>query len=65
MKKSKKEICSIHGCDIRCIGTKLLLLGVLIGLNSTYGWLTWSMFIGSILVLKGLFLILVPNCMCK
>jgi len=51
-----------HGC--KCMGGSILVLGVLILLNSLYGWLTWGVFIGIIVILKGLIFMFHPK-MCK
>jgi len=51
-----------HGCI--CKGWCVLILGVLILLNSLYGWLTWGVFVGIIVILKGLMKLLHPK-ICK
>ena len=48
----------------KCIGICVLSLGILILLNALYGWLTWGVFIGVVVALKGVILLLHPNC-CK
>ena len=61
-KAVKKNACTIHSG--REIGLCLLILGTLIVLNSIYGWFTWPVFIGGLIGLKGLRLLINPNC-CK
>ena len=63
MQKAEGKCCSEgHGC--KCMGGSILVLGILILLNSLYGWLTWGVFIGIIVILKGLIFMFHPK-MCK
>ena len=52
-------------CTPQCMGTKLIVLGVLIILNSAYGWFDWAVFIGGIIAIFGLVHVLLPVCPCS
>tara|TARA_Y100000310_G_scaffold314502_1_gene363929 strand:+ start:2009 stop:2206 length:198 start_codon:yes stop_codon:yes gene_type:complete len=62
-KKMEAKTCSTGSC-CGCMGWGVLVLGVLILLNSLYGWVTWGVFIGVIIILKGLIVLLHPK-VCK
>jgi hypothetical protein len=62
----KEDKCEHHHCTPRCMGMKLLILGVLIGLKEMYyPGLAWAYFIGGIIALKGLIHLVMPKCCCK
>jgi hypothetical protein len=55
-------------CSPRCMGAKVLILGVLILLNAIYGWLSWGVFVGGIIAIIGLVHLIFgccPACKCK
>lgn len=54
-----------HEHTPRCMGSMLLVLGVLIILNSVYAWFNWAIFVGGILALKGLLKLTFPVCGCQ
>lgn len=56
------NLCGHHGTCYRCWGGMLLALGVLIVLNDLWAMLSWGMFIGVIIALKGLIKLLMPTC---
>ena len=52
-------------CTSGCMGSKLLLLGLLVIANNYYKIVDWWYFLGGLLVLKGLFkLTMKGKCMC-
>ncbi len=57
-----KNVCETKGTCHRCWGGMLLVLGVLIVLNDLWAMLSWGMFIGVIVALKGLIKLLMPYC---
>ena len=66
-KAKKEEAC----CDMdkmhkmhKCMGMKIVILGVLIILNAYYKWFDWAVFTGGILVIAGLIKLIMP-CMKK
>ena len=46
----------------KCMGIKILLLGVVIILNAVYGWLDWGVFIGAVVAIKGLMMLSMSKC---
>ena len=55
-------------CSPRCMGAKMLVLGVLILLNTIYSWLSWGVFVGGIIAIIGLVHLICgccPSCNCK
>ncbi len=58
-KKIKKvsPVCSPKDHS-KCWGMSVLVLGVLVLLNAIYGWFGWGVFVGGIIILKGLVLLL-------
>jgi hypothetical protein len=58
---AKKEMCENH--SKKCMATTLIILGILIVLKDLY-WknLSWAVFIGGLIILKGLMKILHPAC---
>jgi len=61
-----KNVCESNGTCHRCWGGMFLVLGVLIVLNDLWAMLSWGMFIGVIIALKGLIKLLMPSCIhCK
>ena len=65
---AKKRIKSVPTCSTSChngcYGGMLIVLGILVLLNAMYSWFTWGVFIGGIIILKGIILAL-HNKMCK
>jgi len=60
---AKKEECECKPMHKpQCMGTMLLIVGILVVLNSMYGWLSWGMFIGGLIALKGIMMFLHPCC---
>ena len=51
-----------HRMCTKCHAGKLLVLGVLVILNSMFGFLDWGLFIGGLLVLGGLVKLAKPMC---
>lgn len=51
-------------CVPQCIGMKMLILGILIVLNATYGWFDWGTFVGGIIGIKGILMLIMPVCPC-
>ncbi|AJF60958.1 TPA: hypothetical protein HA239_04650 [Candidatus Woesearchaeota archaeon] len=50
-----------HGC----MGSKWLVVGLLVIANNYYAWFDWWYFLGGLLVLKGLWLLVMKgHCMC-
>ena len=43
------------------MGVGLLLLGVAVILNSVYGWLSWPVFVGAVIAIKGLVIMAKPK----
>ena len=62
MPKKTEECCA---CSPRCMGLKLLVLGVLIVLNTMYSWVSWGLFVGGIVGLAGLLKLVTPKCVCQ
>ena len=50
-----------YGCCSKCMGIKMLILGVLIILNSYYMWFNWAVFIGGVIAIKGLIGLIMPS----
>ena len=65
---AKKRIKSVPTCSpnghMSCYSGMLIVLGILVLLNAMYSWFTWGVFIGGIIILKGIILML-HNKMCK
>jgi hypothetical protein len=65
---AKKRIKSVPtcstSCHMGCYSGMLIVLGILVLLNATYSWFTWGVFIGGIIILKGIILMLHGK-MCK
>ncbi len=53
--------CTGGGC-YKCMSGKWVLVGVLVLLNTRYPVVSWSVFIGVLLVLKGLLKVVMPHC---
>jgi uncharacterized membrane-anchored protein len=47
-----------------CYSGMLIVLGILVLLNAIYSWFNWGVFIGGIIILKGIILALHGK-MCK
>ena len=63
MPKKKGEKCDMHeGSCNKCGGAMMLLLGILVLLNANYSLVSWAVFIGIILLIKGLKYIVMPCC---
>jgi hypothetical protein len=63
MVKQKEDIGNaVHIKSPICWHWKMLILGVLILLNAYYNLVSWAMFIGGILAIKGLLGLLMPHC---
>jgi hypothetical protein len=60
----KKNVCEI-GCTPQCLGVKLLIVGILVILNARYVWFDWGTFVGGLIGIKGLLLLIMPDCICK
>jgi hypothetical protein len=58
---AKKEMCGQH--STKCVATTLIVLGILVILKDLY-WknMSWAVFIGGLIVIKGLAKILHPRC---
>lgn len=59
----------MENCDCKCHshgwrGAVMLLVGALVLLNAYYMWLSWPIFIGILIVLKGLKVLVMPRCNC-
>jgi len=61
--KSMEGTCCPSG-HMNCLGGGVLVLGVLILLNALYDWFDWGVFVGGVVVLKGL-LLMVHKKYCK
>jgi uncharacterized membrane protein HdeD (DUF308 family) len=59
-KETKK--CEPHACCGRCMGAKMLILGILIILNVKYALFDWWTFVGGILGIKGILMLIMPSC---
>lgn len=55
----KKECCCKHR------GCMMLVLGLLVLANAYWAIVNWAVFIGAVLVLKGLLKLAMPNHVCK
>ena len=53
-----------NGCR-KCWGIKMFILGVLILLNAYFNVVSWAVFIGAVLALKGLISMIWSKCSCK
>ncbi len=62
-KKVVANTCSTGKC-CSCMAWGVLILGVLILLNALYGWVTWGVFVGAMVILKGLIWLVHPK-VCK
>ena len=60
-KKEEKNVCA-HGSCLKCMSIKLLLIGILVILNTVFGWLNWGYFVGGLFILVGLLKLLMPHC---
>lgn len=60
--KGMCECGGMGGSCHRCWGMIALVLGVLVLLNANYGMVSWAMFVGIILVVKGLVKMIWPHC---
>jgi len=55
----------MEGCTPRCWATKLLVIGIVLILVRYYTlWDIWVV-IGAILIIKGLLVLIMPNCYCQ
>ncbi|MEK6885826.1 MAG: hypothetical protein AABX17_02575 [Nanoarchaeota archaeon] len=64
-----KDMKNMDNCDCmshnsKWIGACLLLLGAVVLLNDYYNWLTWPVFIGALIILKGLKVLMMPKYKC-
>ena len=57
----EKAVCE-GGICLKCKGAKLLVVGILVLLNTYYGWMSWAYFVGWILVLVGVLKLICPTC---
>ncbi len=63
-KEMKEESCDCKCHSPRMMGSIMLLFGVIVLLNAYYNWLTWPIFIGALIALKGLKILVMPKCKC-
>jgi hypothetical protein len=56
--------CNCHGCKPACIGMKLVALGAIVISNELFFRVKWWLLIGGILILKGLMIVIMKDCMC-
>ncbi len=64
-KKAKKaDACCCDPHRNSCCSIYVIVLGALILLNALLGWLNWGVFIGGIVIIKGLLMLKMNNC-CK
>ena len=63
-KKMKPVSTCSTGCHMGCYSGMLIVLGILVLLNAIYSWFNWGVFIGGIIILKGIILALHGK-MCK
>ena len=62
-KKEMNENCHMHGTCPKCMGIKMLILGVLVLLNTYYNtYINWAYFIGLIIAIKGIIMLVKPHC---
>lgn len=55
----------MENCSPKCMASKLLIAGIILILTRLYtSWDIWVV-IGSLLVIKGILLFVMPNCHCN